>query len=163
MKGSLSHELEVSLPADQLWQVYSTLRLAQLSAELLPTVISKVEVEEGDGGVGTLLRVTYALGIPGMKYHKERFVKIDHEKRLKEALFVEGGHLDLGFSSYLIRLEILEKGHNSSVIKSTVEYEVDEEHAANASFATTDPFMIIGGAVSEHLLQKKSNCSIMLL
>nr|WGU11343.1 norbelladine synthase 2 [Crinum x powellii] len=157
MKGSLCHELEVALPAGELWEVYGTLRLAKLVVELLPNAVSKVDVEEGDGGVGTVLHVIYAPGIPGLTYHKEKFVKIDHEKRLKDAVIVEGGHLDLGFSSYLIRFEILERPNNSSIVKSTVEYEVDEEHAASASFATTEPLAAIGEAVSKHLLKKKAN------
>lgn len=58
MKGNLTHELEVSLPADEVWEVYGSLRLAELVVELLPNIISKVVVEEGDGGAGTVLHLT---------------------------------------------------------------------------------------------------------
>jgi len=62
MKGSISHEFESPLPADELWEVYSTLKLAELAAELLPNIISKVDVEQGDGGVGTVLRLELTPG-----------------------------------------------------------------------------------------------------
>nr|WGU11340.1 norbelladine synthase 1 [Crinum x powellii] len=155
MKGSLSHELEVALPADELWEVYSTLRLAELAVELLPNVLSKVVVEEGDGGVGTVLNITLAPGFPGPTYSKEKFTKVDHEKRLKESIIAEGGYLELGFTSHLTRLEITEKEKDSSIIKSTVEYEVDEEHKANASFATTEGLKAIAEAISKHLIDRK--------
>ncbi|ONK71966.1 uncharacterized protein A4U43_C04F14270 [Asparagus officinalis] len=155
MKGSLSHELEVALPAYEVWEVYSTLRLAELTVDLLPDVVSKFEVEEGDGGVGTVLRLTLGPGAPGMTYYKEKFIKIDHEKRLKDAIVVEGGYLNLGFSSYLVRFEILEKSSDSSIIKSTIEYELPDEHAANASFVTTAALAAIAEGVSKHLTEKK--------
>lgn len=155
MKGSLAHELEVNLPADKVWEVYGKLRLAKLVVELLPNVISKVDVEEGDGGVGTVLCLTLS-GVPGMTYYKEKFVKIDDEKRLKEAIVVEGGYLDIGFTLYLVRFEILEKDDDSSIIKSTIEYELEEEHAANASFVTIGPLATIAETISKHLAEKKA-------
>ena len=64
MKGSLFHKLEVGLPAGEVWEVYGTLRLAQLVVELLPHVLQKVDVIEGDGGVGTVLHLTFPPGEP---------------------------------------------------------------------------------------------------
>lgn len=91
-----------------------------------------------------------------MTHYKEKFVKIDHEKRLKEAIIVEGGYLDMGFKSYLVRLEILEKSSDSSIIRSTIEYEVEEEHAQNAAFVTTDALASISQVVSKYLIEKKA-------
>ncbi|KAK3017354.1 hypothetical protein RJ639_006608 [Escallonia herrerae] len=55
-------------------------------------------------------------------------------KRVKEAEVVEGGFLDLGFTLYRFRFEILENGENSCITKGTVEYDLKEEAAAaNAS------------------------------
>ncbi|XP_073111631.1 norbelladine synthase [Elaeis guineensis] len=155
MKGSLFHKLEVGLPAGEVWEVYGTLRLAQLVVELLPHVLQKVDVIEGDGGVGTVLHLTFPPGIPGVQFSKEKFVKIDNEKRVKEALVVEGGFLELGFRSVLYRLEIIEKDSNSSIIKSAIEYEIDEEHAANASFVTTAPLATIAETIPNISLRRK--------
>lgn len=96
-------------------------------------------------------------GIPGLQFSKEKFVKIDNEKRVKEALVVEGGFLDLGFRSVLYRFEIIEKDSNSSIIKSVIEYEIDEEHAANASFVTVSPLATITEAISKYLIEKKTS------
>lgn len=156
MKGSLCHEHEAALPAEELWEVYSKLRLAELVVELMPDVISKIDVEEGVGGVGTVLCLTFGPGVPGFTYYKEKFMKIDHEKRSKEAIIVEGGYLSMGFTSYLVRFEILEKSKDTSIIKSTIEYEVPEEHAQNASFVTTDAVALISEKVSNYLIAKKA-------
>jgi hypothetical protein len=62
MKGSLSHEFETGLPAADMWEVYGGLLVGDLIPQLLPQVFSKVELVEGDGGVGTVLLVTYPPG-----------------------------------------------------------------------------------------------------
>jgi hypothetical protein len=62
MKGSLCHELETDLPAADVWEVYGSLLLGQLVPQLLPDVASKVEVVNGDGGVGTVLLLTFPPG-----------------------------------------------------------------------------------------------------
>ena len=54
MKGSLCHEYETELPAAGVWEVYGGL----LAGQLVPEVYSKVELVEGDGGVGTVLLVS---------------------------------------------------------------------------------------------------------
>jgi hypothetical protein len=62
MKGSLSHEFETGLLAADMWEVYGGLLVGDLIPQLLPQVFSKVELVEGDGGVGTVLLVTYPPG-----------------------------------------------------------------------------------------------------
>lgn len=62
MKGKVSHELEVNVPASDAWEVYSTLQLAKLVEKELPQVIYKIDVVEGDGSVGTILKFTFAPG-----------------------------------------------------------------------------------------------------
>lgn len=62
MKGTLSHELEISLPADEIWSVYRGLELAELVVKLLPNVIYKMDLVEGDGGVGTILHLYFPSG-----------------------------------------------------------------------------------------------------
>ncbi|KAL0000631.1 hypothetical protein SO802_014412 [Lithocarpus litseifolius] len=60
MFGQLSHELEVNVPASEAWELYSTLQLAKLVEEEPPSGIEKVDVIEGDGGAGTILKLTFA-------------------------------------------------------------------------------------------------------
>jgi hypothetical protein len=61
MKGSLSHELETGLPVADVWAVYGGLSLPQLIPQMLPTLVSRVDIV-GDGTVGTLLHVTFSPG-----------------------------------------------------------------------------------------------------
>jgi hypothetical protein len=62
MRKSQSHEFETDVPAAELWEVYGTLRAAELLPELLPQVLAKVEIITGDGGVGTILQLTFPPG-----------------------------------------------------------------------------------------------------
>ncbi|XP_020083883.1 S-norcoclaurine synthase 2-like [Ananas comosus] len=156
MKGSLCHELEVGLPAGEIWEVYGTLRLARLAVELLPNILQKADIVHGDGGVGTVLHLTFPPGNPGPQYYKEKFTKVDNDNYVKEAVVIEGGYLELGFTSYLVRFEIVKKDGDSSVIRSSIEYEIDDENAGNASFVTTGPLVSIAEAISSHLMKQKS-------
>ena len=62
MRKSQSHEFETDVPAAELWEIYGTLRAAKLLPELLPQVLAKVELVSGDGGVGTILQLTFPPG-----------------------------------------------------------------------------------------------------
>ncbi|KAJ3707036.1 hypothetical protein LUZ61_010741 [Rhynchospora tenuis] len=152
MKGSLCHEYETGIPAEEVWQVYGTLRLGQLVQQLLPHLFHKVEVVEGDGGVGTILCVTFP---SGTGYYKEKFIKIDDENYIKEARGLEGGALDAGFCSYLVRFEIIPKDNNSSTIRSTIEYEVDDKDQVDASLISTDVVAAIADATTKYLKEQK--------
>ena len=77
---------------------------------------------------------------------------MDDEKRVKESQVIEGGFLDLGFTLYRVRLEIIEKTQVSSIIKSTIEYHVNEDAAANASLVSIQPFADIALTVKNSLL-----------
>jgi hypothetical protein len=84
-------------------------------------------------------------------------VRIDHEKRLKETNVIEGGFLDLGhLTSCLIRFQIKEKDINSSIIVSSLVYEVDDEPTHNASLITVDPLAAVAKTVSDYMIQKKA-------
>lgn len=76
---------------------------------------------------------------------------------VKEAEVVEGGFLDLGFSLYRIRIEIKvnpkDDSSSSCLLKLTIEYDVKEEFAANASLVTTEPLIAIMGVANEYLLK----------
>ncbi|KAJ0013696.1 hypothetical protein Pint_21018 [Pistacia integerrima] len=146
MHGQLSQDTVVAAAASAVWDVYRGLELGRLVNQLLPDVLGKVEVIEGDGSVGT----------PGTGYMKEIFTKIDEEKRVKEAETIEGGFKALGFNVYRARFEIIEKDSATSVIRSTIEYEVDDELANLASHVTTKQVEILAEAIGKHLCEKKA-------
>uniref|UniRef100_A0AAU6SI64 1-phenethylisoquinoline scaffold synthase n=1 Tax=Gloriosa superba TaxID=41220 RepID=A0AAU6SI64_GLOSU len=157
MKGAQSHDVDVALPASEVWEVYGTIRLAELAAELVPQSVAKFEIIQGDGGVGTILKVFFPPGSPGPAFHMEKFVLVDDKKRVKDVDVIEGGYLELGFSAYKVRFEILEKeGGVGSVIRNVVEYEISDELAANASYITVAPFVALAEAVAKYLAEKKA-------
>jgi ribosome-associated toxin RatA of RatAB toxin-antitoxin module len=96
------------------------------------------------------------LGTPGFAGYSEKFTKIDHEKRLKEAEVIEGGYLDIGFTFYRVSFQIIEKGDDSCIIKTTVEYDVKEEAAANASYVTIEPLVKIIEFTKNYLIKSKA-------
>ncbi|KAK9120548.1 hypothetical protein Syun_018165 [Stephania yunnanensis] len=122
----LKHKLEVQAPAKDVWEVYSSPELPTLIVKLLPTVFEKIEIVKGNGGVGTVLHLTYPPGSIPLTY-KEKFVTIDNRRRLKEVKQIEGGYLDMGCTFYMDSFLIKERSSKSCVIVSKTEYEVPSE------------------------------------
>lgn len=62
MFGKLEHELEMHVPASEVWDLFGTLRIGQFVEQEMTELFQKVELIEGDGGVGTVLKLTFAPG-----------------------------------------------------------------------------------------------------
>ncbi|TKW32249.1 hypothetical protein SEVIR_2G155600v4 [Setaria viridis] len=157
MEGSPCHEFHTDLPATDVWEVYGSLVLGQLVPQLLPQVLSEVELVEGDGSVGTVLLVTFpSAGASGPVSYKERFTMIDDEKYIKEVAVIEGGVLDLGFQKYVVRFEIVGKEDGTTIIRSTIEYKVDAEQTSNASIVSTEALAAIAEAITKYIKEQMS-------
>ncbi|XP_004307851.1 PREDICTED: S-norcoclaurine synthase-like isoform X2 [Fragaria vesca subsp. vesca] len=158
--GQVTHELEVQVSASQAWELISTLELAKLIQQTLTDVVEKIEVVQGDGQAGTILRITCAPGVPGPGWQTEKFTVVDNEKRVKVAEVIEGGYLELGFTLFRVRAEIIECSSSSCIIKSSLEYELKEEAAANVaidSLVSAHPFAKIAEIAKNHLLLQNEN------
>ncbi|KAG9158105.1 hypothetical protein Leryth_000250 [Lithospermum erythrorhizon] len=94
-------------------------------------------------------------GTPGFSGFKEKFTVIDHEKMLKNTEVVEGGYLDVGFTLYLVRFEVIKNGDNSCITRTTIEYEAKEDAADAVSMVSLEPLMIIMKAVGEYLTSQQ--------
>ncbi|KAF2306723.1 hypothetical protein GH714_020854 [Hevea brasiliensis] len=105
---------------------------------------------------GTLCNWVILLGAPGIGYLKELFTKIDDDNRVKETEVIEGGCKDLGFDLFHICLEIIEKDAQSSIIMSTIEYNMDDTKAELASFVSIKQIEIIAETLGKYLIEKKS-------
>ncbi|WJX44899.1 hypothetical protein P8452_31826 [Trifolium repens] len=154
--GQLEHELELHVPASEAWELFGTLGIGKMVVEEIPQIFQKVELIEGDGGVGTILKLTFAQGVPGPVGYSEKFTKIDHENRIKETEVVEGGYLEFGFTLFRVRFEVIEKGEESSIIKTTIEYEVKEEDKANASLVSIQTLANIVEVAKDYLNRNKA-------
>ncbi|KAI3511936.1 hypothetical protein L1887_19097 [Cichorium endivia] len=151
MFGTLSEEVQVKVSADKAWDLYGSIKLAEIAKQIL----DNLEVIEGDGGVGTIIKVTFKPG-SGISYYKEKYTMIDNEKKVREAEIIEGGHLDFGFTLYRVRIQVNDNPNDdtgsSCVVKTTIEYEVKEEAKDNAKLATIEPFVVLMKLANEHLL-----------
>ncbi|XP_076896116.1 norbelladine synthase-like [Bidens hawaiensis] len=152
MFGSLSEEVEVKVAADKAWQIYGTIKLGEIAAK---HILESLEVIEGDGGVGTVIKVTFKPEA-GLSPYKEKYTMVDNDKMVREAEMIEGGYLDLGFTLYRVRIEVKDNTSEETgslcIVKITLEYEVKEEAADNASFVTIEPYAVLMKFANEHLL-----------
>ena len=105
-----------------------------------------------------MLLISYSalfLGIPGLESYKEKFTKVDDESYIKEAQAIDGGILKLGFLSYILRFEVIAKGPDSSVIRTTIEYEIDDAHPELEAVVRAAPFAVMAEKLSAHAKEKK--------
>ncbi|MBA0660952.1 hypothetical protein Goklo_012890, partial [Gossypium klotzschianum] len=123
----ITKELEVNAPASEAWELYRNLGLINLIDRKLTNIFQSTEVLKGDGGVGTVVKLTF---VPGNSSYTEKFTVIDDQRRVKETKGLEGDCLAIGCSVQIIEFEIIEKSQNSSIIKSTISYAVKEEFQA---------------------------------
>ncbi|MCL7030457.1 hypothetical protein MKW94_013060 [Papaver nudicaule] len=128
MRYELNNEIDVQLSAASIWKVYASKDLPKLIVKLLPEVFQQIDYIEGNGGVGTVIRVIFVPGsVPRM--YREMFRKIDHVHRVKEVQQISGGYLAMGVTSYVDKFKIISTGPNSCTIRSTTEYEVPDNLA----------------------------------
>ncbi|KAK8712166.1 hypothetical protein V6N13_147413 [Hibiscus sabdariffa] len=127
MKGHLSHDYLIEVPAAVVWDVYRGIVLPKFAAQLLRDVFGSVKVVHGDGGVGTIVKLTYPSGGPSPGYMKEMYTKIDN---------------------------MIEKDARSSIIRSSVDYEIDDKLQELASQATMKPFEVLNEGIGKYLKQK---------
>lgn len=71
---------------------------------------------------------------------------------------IEGGYLELGFTLFLIRFEVIEKDNDSCIIKSIIEYDIKEAAAANASYVTIDAVANIAELSKNYRSHQKQSC-----
>ncbi|KAJ7982660.1 S-norcoclaurine synthase-like, partial [Quillaja saponaria] len=159
--GKFLMNWSLDVPASEAWDLYSTSRLSKLVMEEIPNYIERLDIIQGDGGAGSVLKLTFAPGVAGPSSYIEKFTKIDNEKRVKEAELIEGGYLELGFSLYRYRYEVIEKGNDSSIIKSSIEYDIKEDAAPNtSSLLNLHTLAHIAQLAKLHLTKNKSSSNL---
>ncbi|KAK3035494.1 hypothetical protein RJ639_033953 [Escallonia herrerae] len=151
MHGTLSDGLEVNVPAQEAWKIYGTLQITHVTH-----TFDKIEVLQGDGGVGTTLKLTLPAGTTVFSSYEEMYTKVD-EKMIKEAEVISGGYFDLGFTLYRTRFEIIEKSKTSCIPKTTIEYDVNEEEVANFTYVSILPMISMRKDIATYLLENTKN------
>ncbi|KAG4204124.1 hypothetical protein ERO13_A04G024712v2 [Gossypium hirsutum] len=123
----ITREPEVNAPASEAWELYRKLGLLDLIDRKLTNIFQSTEVLKGDGGVGTVVKLTF---VPGNSSYTEKITVMDDQKRVKVTKGLEGDCLAIGCSVQIIQFGIIEKYQNSSIIKSIVSYAVKKEFQA---------------------------------
>ncbi|GJN26567.1 hypothetical protein PR202_gb14508 [Eleusine coracana subsp. coracana] len=86
----------------------------------------------------------------------QEFVKIDNKNYIKELVAIEGDFLNLGFTKYVTRFEVIQKGLKSSVIKSSVVYEFDDGRPELEAPASTTPLALAARAIVKYVKKQKA-------
>ncbi|XVF28256.1 hypothetical protein REPUB_Repub15cG0014000 [Reevesia pubescens] len=88
--GVVTHELEVAspLPPAKAFKAF-VLDFDNLFPKVLPQVIKSIELIQGDGGVGSIKKVTFAEGSE-VKYVKQKFEAIDKDNFSYSYSVIEG-------------------------------------------------------------------------
>ncbi|KAJ0979906.1 hypothetical protein J5N97_015380 [Dioscorea zingiberensis] len=124
--GSFSHERKSRVSADRLWKA------GVVDHELIPKLcsehIASLELLEGDGGVGSInkLTLTPAAKAP-FSYVKDKVEVMDHEKHVYKYSVVEGGLLGLRLKSYSFEIKFEGCSDGGTVGKLTVEYDTIDD------------------------------------
>ncbi|XP_044500177.1 norbelladine synthase-like [Mangifera indica] len=118
--------------------IYGSLQVLTIINTYLPNVLGTVKVFEGTPGVG---------------YMKEKITKVDNEKRVKETETIEGGFLASGFKRYITQYKVIEKNYTSSIIRSTIKYEIDDKLANLTSLVNTNLVEILAETVGKYLTE----------
>ncbi|WMV36332.1 hypothetical protein MTR67_029717 [Solanum verrucosum] len=147
MLGKFTEQVQINAAASKVWNLYGSNEFPKFVVEKLPHIVEKVELIEGNGGAGTLVQVS----LPGNPPYKEKFVLMDDEKRVKEVEIVEGGYLDLGFTFYGIKFEVIEKDENSSFIKLTIDFETKDVENIHLTIPNLQAFLAIMKASADYL------------
>ncbi|KAI3962657.1 hypothetical protein MKW92_042656 [Papaver armeniacum] len=122
VKYMLSSELEVAAPAEFVWAVFSSKEVPKLVPKLLPSAFEKVEILEGDGGLGTVIDIRHS------SLHT-----VNNQEHLKEIQHIEGGYLDMGVTFFIESFRVIKKDADSCIIKSTVRFKVPGDLAPSVS------------------------------
>ncbi|KAI3991913.1 hypothetical protein MKX01_012858 [Papaver californicum] len=156
MTYELINEMAVNASANDIWAVYSSRDLPKLIVKLLPGVFERIDYVKGNGGLGTILRLVYPPGSKPLTY-KEEFVTIDHRKRLKEVLQIEGGYLAMGATFYMDSFKIIKTGRDSCIIRSVTQFEVpDNLYTEVSPYVSVDGLVSMATAISKYVIDNNS-------
>ncbi|KAL9420329.1 hypothetical protein AB3S75_037995 [Citrus x aurantiifolia] len=159
MKGQMVVETTVKVAAEEFWDAYRDIKRVRILHELLGEMVGEPRVEHGDGGVGTIVSIANPQeAFWGKSDTKELYRMIDDKKRITEVEIIEGGVKDLGADYILTRAEIIEKDPQTTIVRSTVDYEINDKLAHKVSLIKMEYFQTAIEAIAKYLnTEKKAN------
>ncbi|XP_068636287.1 major strawberry allergen Fra a 1.08-like [Aristolochia californica] len=88
--GTVSNEIVSAVPVPRLWKALVK-DSSSLIPKILPEVISKIAILEGDGGVGIIVHTDFNPAVKELRYWKHRVDTIDDENFVFLYSIIEGG------------------------------------------------------------------------
>ncbi|KAI3939241.1 hypothetical protein MKX01_002109 [Papaver californicum] len=131
MRYRLISELVVAASANEVWAFFASNDAPKLFMQLLPGVFERIEILEGDAGVGSILLIVNP-----------------------------AGYLDMGVAYFMESFQISKKGANSCIIKSMINYEVPDDLASNVSHLMSIEGLInIAKVAAKYIIDNKNKAS----
>ncbi|KAK3189029.1 hypothetical protein Dsin_028590 [Dipteronia sinensis] len=153
--GTIVDEYKSPIAIERLWRAM-VVDAHNLMPKILPQIISSIEILEGDGGVGTIKKLTFTDAVKEFSYFTDRVEVMDGENHVFKYSVVEGGLVGLKVSSYVTEVILTPANDGGGCLaKLKIEYEslgeslLSEEDAAKIISGT----VAMVKAVDEYLLE----------
>ncbi|XP_038700335.1 major allergen Pru ar 1-like [Tripterygium wilfordii] len=134
---TLETENAATVAPEKLFQAV-VLDCDTIGPKAVPQAIKSVETLEGNGGAGTIKKITFGEAASHLGYVKHRVDSIDKEKFIYNYTVIEGGALDDTLEKITYENKIVPSLDGGSVWKTTCKFypkgdkQVDEEKCKNA-------------------------------
>nr|P38950.2 RecName: Full=Major pollen allergen Car b 1 isoform 2; AltName: Full=Allergen Car b I; AltName: Allergen=Car b 1 [Carpinus betulus] len=130
--GVFNYEAETTsvIPAARLFKAF-ILDGNKLIPKVSPQAVSSVENVEGNGGPGTIKKITFSEGSP-VKYVKERVEEIDHTNFKYNYTVIEGDVLGDKLEKVSHELKIVAAPGGGSIVKISSKFHAKGYHEVNA-------------------------------
>ncbi|XP_062176041.1 major pollen allergen Aln g 1-like [Alnus glutinosa] len=130
--GVFNYEAETPsvIPAARLFKAL-ILDGDNLIPKVAPQAVSSVENIEGNGGPGTIKKITFPEGSP-FKYVKERVDEVDHVNFKYSYSVIEGGVVGDKLEKICNEIKIVAAPDGGSILKISNKYHTKGDHEMNA-------------------------------
>ncbi|GMN75131.1 hypothetical protein TIFTF001_052585 [Ficus carica] len=119
-------------------------------AKVAPHAVKHVEILEGNGGPGTIKKITFGEGSK-FKYAKHRVDSVDHDNLTYCHSLIEGDILAGKFEKISHETKVVASPGGGSIVKATITYytigdaKVNEEHVKEGKEKATGIFKLVEG------------------
>nr|WEA77230.1 Cor a 1.02-like variant-1 [Corylus avellana] len=130
--GVFNYEAETTsvIPAARLFKAF-ILDGNNLIPKVAPQAVSSVENVEGNGGPGTIKKITFSEGSP-FKYVKERVEEVDHTNFKYSYTVIEGGPVGDKVEKICNEIKIVAAPDGGSILKISNKYHTKGDHEVDA-------------------------------
>nr|CAB02161.1 pollen allergen Bet v 1 [Betula pendula] len=130
--GVFNYETETTsvIPAARLFKAF-ILDGDNLFPKVAPQAISSVENIEGNGGPGTIKKISFPEGFP-FKYVKDRVDEVDHTNFKYNYSVIEGGPIGDTLEKISNEIKIVATPDGGSILKISNKYHTKGDHEVKA-------------------------------